>query len=389
MNPVRARPLEDFIVGQPRATSALQRALDEDRLFPSLVFHGPPGVGKLSTALLVARTLLCTAEAGRPCDTCRSCRRIGGHALVHPDVRLILPEKKSDFDRPAPEEETVSGIDPQEAQAEVVRNPVWSVLIDRVRQGIGFLQRRPAEGRRSILIVDQAHRMEAPAANTLLKTLEEPPPHALLILVTPSWHALLPTIRSRCQAVPFHLVSRTAIVSYLVERSGRGAEESVLRAGLSGGRIGAALELDLEEFRRRRDALLALLDDLARRGDPGLAVARAETIVHGGESVEGDLEILMTLLRDALILGASPGREAALVNVDVVLRLREVAVSLRSKAGPALDALETTLDAIRHKGNRQLLIETFFMELLPELPTAATSRPRGPAVPHDSSGACP
>lgn len=387
MNPVQVRRLDDFIVGQARAMSVLQRALEEDRLFPSLVFHGPPGVGKLSTALLVARALLCSSGNGRPCDACRSCRRIGGHALVHPDVRLILPEKKSDFDRPPSDDETVSGIDPQEAQAEAVRNPVWSVLIDRVRQGIGFLQRRPAEGRRSILIVDQAQRMEAAAANALLKTLEEPPGHALVILVTPSWHALLPTIRSRCQAVPFQLVSRTSIVSYLVERMERGAEESVLRAGLSGGRIGVALDLDVEEFRRRRDALLGLLDDLARRGDPGQAVARADSMVHGGGAVEEDLEILMTLLRDALVLEVSPGHEAALVNVDVVPRLREVAVGLRARAGPALEALETTLDSIRRKGNRQLLIENLLMELLPERPTTAPPSSGGPAVLRGAAGA--
>ena len=200
------RSLEDIIVGQPRATSVLQRALEADRLFPSLVFHGPPGVGKLSTALLLCRALLCGATHQRPCGACHSCRRIGENTLVHPDVRLALPEKKSDFDRPAPDDAAAAGMDPQEAQAEAVDNPVWSVLIDRVRQGIGFLQRRPSESRHSILIVDQAHRMEAAAANALLKTLEEPLPHAVLILITPSWHALLPTIRSRCRGVPFQLV---------------------------------------------------------------------------------------------------------------------------------------------------------------------------------------
>ena len=372
------RSFEEIIVGQPRATSALQRALEADQLFPSLVFHGPPGVGKLSTALLLCRALLCDASQERPCGACRSCRRIGDRALVHPDVRFILPEKKSDFDRPATEDEGTAGIDPQEAQADAVDNPVWSVLIDRVRQGIGFLQRRPSESRHSILIVDQAHRMEAAAANALLKILEEPPPHAVLVLLTPSWHALLPTIRSRCRAVPFQLVPRSHIVSYLVERREMGAEESVLRAGLSGGRIGAALDLDLEEFRRRRDAVLSLLDDLARRGDPGLAVARAEAMVQRGESAEGEIEILMTLLRDVLILGVSPAHEARLVNIDVVPHLRDLAVPLEARAGTALDALETTLEAIRHKGNRQLLIENFLMGLLPAAAAGAPPGPRGP-----------
>jgi DNA polymerase-3 subunit delta' len=366
MSPLRVLPFEHVVVGQKRATSALERALEADRLFPSLVFHGPGGVGKLTTALLLARALLCQAPGERPCGACRSCRRIGERSLVHPDVRLALPEKKSEFDREKADAEGPAGIDPQELQADAVRNPVWSVLIDRVRQGISFLQRRPSEAQHRVLIVDQAHRMDAAAANALLKTLEEPPPHAVIILIASSWHALLPTIRSRCRAVPFQLVPRSQIINYLVERRELAAEEAVLRAGLSGGRIGAALDLDLDEFRQRRDTLLSILDDLARRGDPGLAVARAETIVQTGDSVEGDLEILMTLLRDLLILGVSPADEARLVNVDIAPRLRDRAARLEGRAGAALDDLETTIESIRHKGNRQLLVENFLIGLVPD-----------------------
>lgn len=368
MSPLRVLPLADFVVGQARATSALQRALETDQLFPSLVFHGPGGVGKLTTALLLARALLCQAPGERPCGRCRSCRHIGERSLVHADVRLALPEKKSEFDREGSGSEGSAGLDPQALQAEAVKNPVWSVLIDRLRQGIAFLQRRPSVSPRRILIVDQAHRMEAAAANALLKTLEEPPAHALLILIASSWHALLPTIRSRCQAVPFQLVPRTQIVNYLVERRELAAEEAVLRAGLSGGRIGAALDLDLEEFRQRRDTLLSILDELARRGDPGLAVARAEAIVQAGDSVEGDFEILMTLLRDLLILGASPADEARLVNVDIAEGLRDRAAHFEGRAGDALESLEITIESIRQKGNRQLLVENFLMGLIPEVP---------------------
>ena len=368
MSPLRVLPLADFVVGQMRATSALQRALEAGRIFPSLVFHGPGGVGKLTTALLLARALLCQAPGERPCGACTSCRHIGERSLIHADVRLALPEKKSEFDREGSGSEGSAGIDPQALQAEALRNPVWSVLIDRLRQGIAFLQRRPSESPRRVLIVDQAHRMEAAAANALLKTLEEPPAHALLVLITSSWHALLPTIRSRCQGVPFQLVPRTHIVNYLVERREMAAEEAVLRAGLSGGRMGAALDLDLEEFRRRRDALLSVLDELARHGDPGLAVARAETIVQAGDSVEGDLEILMTLLRDLMLLGASPADEARLVNVDIAPGLRDLAACLEGRSGAALEDLETAIESIRQKGNRQLLVENFLIGLVPEVP---------------------
>ncbi len=370
----RFAPLDRIILGQPRAIPALQTALEDGRIFPSLIFHGPVGTGKLATALLVSRALLCTAPEGRPCGACRSCRRVGDRILVHPDVRLVLPERKADFDA-SEADGGPAGPAPQEQQADAIAHPVWSVLIDRVRQGIAFLQRRPSESERSILIVDQAHRMEAAAANALLKTLEEPPPHAVLILITPSWHALLPTIRSRCQAVPFQLVPRHAIVNFLVETRELQAEEAVLRAGLSGGRIGRALDLDLDEFRRRRERLVALLEDLERRGDPGLAVARAEAVLQSGEPLEGDLDLLMTLLRDALILHAAPADEARLINVDIAPRLRELAARIGDRSGAALEELEATLESIRHKGNRQLLLENFLIGLLPGAARPAPGAP--------------
>jgi DNA polymerase-3 subunit delta' len=359
------------IVGQPRATGALARALAAGRLCPSLLFHGAAGVGKLATALALSRALLCRAPQGRPCGDCPACRRIDERSLRHPDVRVVFPERASDFEKGEVADEGGAGIDLQERQAEAVRNPVWSILIARIRQTIGMAQRRPLEGPVSVLIVDQAHRMEAAAANALLKTLEEPPAHACLVLITTSYHALIPTIRSRCQAIPFQAVPREAVASYLIERLSIDPGEAALRAGLSGGCIGAAIDLDLEAFRRRREALLAILEEVGSRDDPGIAVARAESLVRGGEGVEGDLEILMTLVRDLLLLGASPGDDSRLIHLDLVDRLRRLAE--RAALGPgAVDDLEATIDAIRRKGNRQLLVENYLMGLLPG-PRAATA----------------
>jgi DNA polymerase-3 subunit delta' len=358
------------IVGQPRATGALRHALASGRLVPSLIFHGPSGVGKLTAALELARALLCSAAPGsRPCGACSACLRIEARSLRHPDVRAVFPETKSDFDRGHAAAEGVAGIDLQDRQAEAVAHPSWNVLIDRVRRSIGRVQRPPAEGARSVLIIDQAHRMEAEAANALLKTLEEPPPHGVLVLLTPSRHALLPTIRSRCQAIPFQIVPTAEITRFLVEQRLLAPEEAALRAGLSGGRIGAALELDLEEFRRRRAALLDILEEILLRGDPGIAVARAEAVTRGGAAVEGDLEILMTLLRDLLVSGVSPEAASLLINVDLAPHLPALAARLAARAPQAIEDLETTLEAIRRKGNRQLLLENFFLELLP--PAAA------------------
>ena len=354
------------IVGQPRATGALAGALHAGRLCPSLIFHGPPGVGKLTAALMLARTLLCRAPDGAPCGSCGACRRIDARALLHPDVRVIFPEKLSDFEKSEAPEDGAAGLDAQVIQTETIANPVWTVLIDRVRQAIGFLQRRPAEGPRSVLIIDQAHRMPAEAANALLKTLEEPPEHAVLILNTPSYHALLPTLRSRCQAIPFQLVPRAALARYLADRRATDPGEATLRAALSGGRIGVALELDLVRVRARRDELLGLLGAILRQADPGAAVARAEEIARAGETSGADLEVLLSLLRDLMVAEAAPEAGTdALVHGDIGERLMELARCLGPAGPSAVDDFDAAIESIRRKGNRQLLIENALLGLLP------------------------
>jgi len=201
----------------------------------------------------------------------------------------------------------------------------------------------------------------------LLKILEEPPAHAVIILTTPSTHALLPTLRSRCQAVPFRLVSATEITNHLVERRGFGPEEAVLRAGQAAGRIGTALAIDLEEFRRRRETIVALLEDLLLRGDAGVAVARAETLVKGGGSVERDLDLLMTLVRDLVLLEAAGDGPPAprLTHVDLTPRLAGLAGRLGDRGPDLVASLESVRQGIRHHGNRQLLVENLFLDLLP------------------------
>jgi DNA polymerase-3 subunit delta' len=349
------------IIGQPRATEALSRALDSGRLTPSLIFHGPAGVGKLATALVLCRNLLCSSSDAIPCGSCASCRRIDERAMRHPDVRVVFPEKLSEFKKEGTWREGSTGIDLQELQAEAIRNPVWAVLIDRIRQGRAFLQRRPSEGRRSILIIDQAHRMGPGAANALLKTLEEPQDHAVLVLLTHSLHALLPTIRSRCQALGFQLVAPAEIARFLAAVDAVPRDEIDLRASLSGGRIGAALDLDVDAFRTRREVLLCVLESLVDGGNSGMAIARAEEIATKGNALEDDLRILMALLRDLMILGATEGSPAGVVNPDLVDRLQRLASLARGRLPGLVEQLDSTIAGIARMGNRQLLVENFLL----------------------------
>jgi DNA polymerase-3 subunit delta' len=366
------------IVGQPRATGALERALRTGRLFPSLLFHGPGGVGKLATAIALARAIACTAEAAhRPCRACRSCRQIDDAALHHPGVRVVFPESRKAYDDEMQGKADTERLpDLQARQAETRDHSGWSILIDRIRDTIAFLHRLPAVGSRSVVIIDQANRMDPPAANALLKILEEPPSHAVLVLTASSPHAVIPTLRSRCQPVAFQPVSATGITNFLVETRGLGPEEAVLRAGQADGRIGAALAIDLDDFRRRREAVLALLEELLGRGDAGIAVARAETFAKGGGSLERDLDLLQTLVRDLVLLEAAADGPPAprLTHLDLKPRLAVLAGRLGRRGPDAVAAVESARQGIRHNGNRQMLVETLFLDLLPR----AAPRPAAP-----------
>jgi len=354
------------VAGQDRAVVALERAFASGRFHPSLIFHGPPGAGKLTTALALARALLCASPVeGAPCGDCHSCRRVEARSLRHPAVRVIFPEKKEDFQKGESHPEGVSGIDLQERQATVVRNPAWAVLIDRVREAIAFVHRRPSEGSRLFLLIDQAHRLSGESGNALLKTLEEPPDHAIVILLTHEYHSLLPTIRSRCQSVPFQAVPPEAIATWLQAAKGLPQAEARLRAALAGGRIGAALELDLDAFRERRDTILRRLESFLRPPDYGQAVARAEEISRGGEGSADDLEILASLLRDRMLLDAAGDGATGLIHADIAPRLRSLALRADGDGTEPLAALEAAIDAIRRKGHRQVQLENALLEFLP------------------------
>src|SRR5204863_4408572 len=133
-----------------------------------------------------------------------------------------------------------------------------------------------------------------------------------------------------------------------------------------------AAEIDLDAFRARREALVAMLESFLRPPDPGRAVARAEQVAKGGESSEEDLDILVSVLRDRMIAGAAGPAAPGLIHADILPRLMSLPVSDAEGGTAPLTALETALEGVRRKGNRQLLIENAFLDLLG---TAAPPRP--------------
>jgi DNA polymerase-3 subunit delta' len=247
-----------------------------ERLHHALLIHGPAGVGKLALAEEFAQLLLCEASPGtrKPCGTCDGCRWY--LAGTHPDFRRLEPESLAR--RAALDEE---GETPAPASSRAAK-PSQEIKVDQVRALDSFLGLRSHRGRRRIVLVHPAEAMNLSAANALLKALEEPQPGAHFILVSHRPARLLPTIRSRCAAVPMAVPDRDQALAWLSEEGiaepgawlafsgGAPLQARVLASEPAGAVAGmrkamAGLDLDALQTAGNREELEALAEVLQKR----------------------------------------------------------------------------------------------------------------------------
>jgi DNA polymerase III subunit delta' len=335
----------DDIVGHSRTLDALRRAVEEDRLHHSLLFHGPDGVGKRRVAFALAAALQCPERPGVGCGTCPSCRRVlKGH------------ENKKLPDR--------SQVRAEGFHADVLFYPPRrsQIQIDQIhdlRREAGF---RPFEGRRRVFLLDPADRMNREASNALLKTLEEPPPSALLVLLTAHPEALLTTLRSRCQDVRFSPLSIGELAG-LLESEGRTSAQAARLARLAGGSIGRALGTDLERHDALRERFLLVLESGDSDGGLGVALGCAEQIGADGETFTEAAQVLGSLLRDLALLQREVGPEG-LVHTDLGTRLDRLAQRYGDRAPEQMERLDEAVRRVRSNANARLTAEAVLAGLV-------------------------
>jgi DNA polymerase-3 subunit delta' len=239
----------DDIFGQQDAIDRITRAHESERLPHGLIFAGPIGVGKRTTATALAALFLCEKPKGTsPCGKCDSCRVLD--AGTHPDFAIIYRQlvRLENKDSKA-----------QELSIDVIRD----FLVKPANL-------KPAMGRGRVFVVEEAERMSAAAQNALLKTLEEPVGRTLIILLTDQPNLLLPTVRSRCQTIRFAALEEKVIIRELTKR-GIDKELAGDAARFADGSLGVAIQwiedgvVELaRELHARIDTLLAgqFVDDL-------------------------------------------------------------------------------------------------------------------------------
>ena len=274
------------VIGHEETVKKLKNALRSGRIANAYIFSGPEGVGKEFVAINFAKALNCLSDGEVPCDKCISCRKIddGNHA----DVMVIRPES--------------------------TRLKIGQMR-DLQRQG----SYRAVEGDYKIYIITEAEKMTAEAANSMLKTLEEPPGIMVLILLTSAYSALLPTIRSRCQLLKFSVVPLTILRDELMKRSGISESKAKWAALRSQGKVGRALKLAKEDT---ADDISTSFPDFSRKSGESLLniFRKAEEL----NKVADSLDALLSWYRDLLLVKQGCSQEL-LIHGDAQKHLEKVA----------------------------------------------------------------
>lgn len=339
-------PFRD-ILGHRPTLALLARALDRGTLPPCLIFSGPEGVGKRAVALAVAQAINCQNAhrlsdfAIDACGTCPSCSRIARG--MHPDVQTIAPGESG------------------------------SIKIDEIREILRQVAFRPFEARRRVVIVDAAEALGREAQNALLKTLEEPPPGSMIILVTAQPGVLLDTVRSRCPAVRFGPLDVADLTRWLMTYEKLGEAQARSVAAVSGGSLAVARDAagaasGAEAYRSAAQRVLERVAD-ARDARDRLDATREITGKGRGtgaserEALGHHLHALAALLRDVSVVAADADR-SAVANVDLMPALEALAPAFdRDRSIEAFAAIGRALEALDYNASPKTVADWIVLQI--------------------------
>lgn len=330
-------------LGQDHLIARLQPALERGRESHAYLLVGPPRVGKLTLAREIAQAVNCLHGPGVPCGACGQCQRIADN--LHADVRVVDIE----FSR------MVEG-----------RNTVSTITIDAIREMERTVNLNPFEGSRTVIIIDGASAMTPEAANALLKTLEEPPPGVLFLLLADDEEALLPTIRSRCQALHLLPMSRRTMFEFLTQQRGASEDDADKLYRLSRGCLGWALRaLDDPQLLEQRQADLERMRETVGAGlDARFSYANEVASLFGSDRAAARelLSLWLRWWRDLLLV--KEGAEEYLHNADLADELRSHAEILTTAQIDAfIRRLLTTMAALDANANPRLALETLMLHV--------------------------
>lgn len=333
------------IAGHRRVTSLLAQAIARQTLPPTLLFAGPPGVGKWRVAGALAAAVNCLDPVSDreglaidACGVCRSCDRIARG--MHVDVVAMEPDEKA------------------------------SIKIDAVRELLGGISFRPFEGTRRVVMIREADALETAAQNALLKSLEEPPPGTIFVLTTAVPGALLPTVRSRCMRLTFARLTEAEVAEILVTKTEMDPREARAAAALADGSIGQALALGNTDMVVLRETALLVLQQAAGSTAAQSRLHAAAAIVAGTSKKERPradiglvLRLLASMLRDLEVLNAGADQRL-LANPAIagdLVPLQRAYTGERTRE--AFQAVDRALMALERNAGAKVVAEWLSLQL--------------------------
>jgi len=324
------------VIGHDWAVGMLQHDLAADRVSHAYLFTGPAGIGKRTLVADFARALLCQA-ADPPCGQCRHCQLAGRGR--HPDLLTVEP--------------VMSGKSVRSAK----------IKIDAVREVINSLALKPVEARRRVARLLRFDAANSESMNAFLKTLEEPPGQAVILLTAERADDLLPTIVSRCAVVPLRPLALDTVRTALITNWLVSAEQADLLAHLAQGRLGWAVRMHGDEaaLAARQQAL----DDLsALLGASRVArFAYAERLAKetSTDRIQETLDLWQSLWRDVLLAGA--GTPGTLANPDHEAEVRRLAQAVPPDAArQVVLGLRRTAGLLEQNANARLALEVCLLD---------------------------
>ena len=320
------------IVGNEQIIMHLKNAVKQNKVSQAYILSGDKGMGKKMIAGTFAMALQCEKGGEEPCMECKSCRQ--AMSMNHPDIRWINHEKPN------------------------------VISVDEVRkQLVDDVQIKPYSSRYKVYIMDEAEKMNIQAQNAILKTIEEPPEYAVIILLSANIEVFLPTILSRCVRLDMRMLRRAKIREYLMKEKGIPVYQADVLAAFAGGNLGKAIKLaSSEHFNELKEEVVRLLKYI---GDMQIyeAVMAVKDCEKYKLEIEDFIDMMMVWYRDVLVFKVSRNKEEMTFK-DQYKYIKEQASRISfNGVEEVLKAMDKAKVRVRANVNYDLALELMFLTL--------------------------
>jgi DNA polymerase-3 subunit delta' len=321
----------DEIIGHDEIIKHLQSAIKTNKISHAYIIDGEKGIGKKLIANTYAKTLQCEKKGMSPCDDCTSCRTF--NSLNNPDVIYVEQTKKTGI-----------GVDD---------------IREQINQDINI---KPYQYPYKIYIVDNADTMTEQAQNALLKTIEEPPSYAIILLLSNNINKFLITIMSRCVVLKLKPIMPDKVMHYVTENLGISDYRNELITSFSQGIIGKAKALaSSTEFFDMRESMISIVDGIIK-GDEYELLAISQKFEDYKDEIQDFLDLLMTWFRDLLIV-KKINIEKYVINRDKYRTLlKQAQVLSYNRISIMIENINKAKNLLKQNANFRLVIEMMILQ---------------------------